>query len=107
MIENGADLTIEGEYMKAIVAHKAGYMGNAEIMELIVKHPDFEKIKDAQGPTTGYTPLHDAIWHGHTKTTKILIDAGVDTSIKAWDGLTALELAKKKGYKDIIELFEK
>ncbi|PXY01979.1 hypothetical protein DF185_04835 [Marinifilum breve] len=93
------------EDVKAIVAHKASYKGNPEIMEMIVKHRDFDKIKDAQGPTNGYTPLHDAIWHGNTKTAKILINAGVNTSIKAWDGLTPLELAKKKGYQEIIELF--
>lgn len=107
MIENGADLTHEGEYMKAIVAHKAGYMGNADIMRRIVKHPDFVKIKNAQGPTNGYTPLHDAIWHGHTETAKILIDAGVDTTIRAWDGMTPLELAQKLGYDDIVMLLQK
>lgn len=106
MVNNGADLTAEGEYMKAIVAHKAGYMGNTEIMKRIVKHPDFQKIKNAQGPTNGYTPLHDAIWHGHTETAKILIEAGVDKSIKAWDGMTPLDLAKKLGYKKIIKLLE-
>ncbi|NOU58285.1 ankyrin repeat domain-containing protein [Marinifilum caeruleilacunae] len=106
MINNGADLTADGEYMKAIVAHKAAYMGNPEIMALIVKHPDFEKIKNAQGPTNGYTPLHDAIWHGHTQTAKILIDAGVDTSIVAWDGMTPYDLAKKLHYSDIMKLLK-
>ncbi|NLR91433.1 ankyrin repeat domain-containing protein [Flammeovirga agarivorans] len=106
MIENGADLTLEGEYMKAVVTHKAAYMGNSKIMHMIVKHKDFDKIKNAQGPTNGYTPLHDAIWHGNTATAKILLDAGVDTSIVAWDGLTPLDLAKKKGYQDIVDLFQ-
>jgi ankyrin repeat protein len=106
MIANGADLTVEGEYMKAIVAHKAAYMGNPEIMKLIVSHKDFDKIKNAQGPTNGYTPLHDAIWHGHTQTAKILIEAGVDTSIKAWDGLTPLDLAKKHNFIEIVTLLE-
>ncbi|MCT4588762.1 MAG: ankyrin repeat domain-containing protein [Carboxylicivirga sp.] len=106
MINNGADLTAEGEYMKAIVAHKAGYMGNPEIMKLITQHPDFDKIKNAQGPTNGYTPLHDAIWHGHTETAKILINAGVDTSIRAWDGMTPKELARKLAYTDIVKLIE-
>ncbi|TKG93973.1 ankyrin repeat domain-containing protein [Puteibacter caeruleilacunae] len=104
MVHNGADMTAEGEYMKAIVAHKAGYMGNTEIMKRIVKHADFETIKNAQGPTNGYTPLHDAIWHGHTETAKILIDAGVDTSIRAWDGMTPKELAEKLGYNEIVKI---
>ncbi|WP_430814774.1 ankyrin repeat domain-containing protein [Carboxylicivirga sp. RSCT41] len=106
MLENGADLTAAGEYMKAIAAHKAAYMGNPEIMTLIVQHPDFDKIKNAQGPTNGYTPLHDAIWHGHTATAKILIDAGVDTSLKGWDGLTPLDLAKKLNYNEIVQLLQ-
>ncbi|GAA5213514.1 ankyrin repeat domain-containing protein [Corallincola platygyrae] len=103
----GADITAQGEYMKAVVAHKAGYQGHAEIMRRIVQHPDFDKIKNAQGPTNGYTPLHDAIWHGHTETARILIDAGVDTSIVAWDGMTPLDLAKKLDYTDIVVLLEK
>ncbi|WP_158281444.1 ankyrin repeat domain-containing protein [Sediminitomix flava] len=106
LVIDGADLTLEGEPMKAVVTHKAAYRGNPEIMRLIVFHPDFDKIKNAQGPTNGYTPLHDAIWHGHTETAKILIDAGVDTTLRAWDGMTPLELAKKLDYQDIIQLFE-
>ncbi|MCT4613562.1 MAG: ankyrin repeat domain-containing protein [Marinifilaceae bacterium] len=106
LIKNGAIMTAEGEYMKAIVAHKAAYMGNPEIMKLIVKHADFNKIKNAQGPTNGYTPLHDAIWHGHTETARILIDAGVNTKLKAWDGMTPLDLAKKLKYKKIIKMMQ-
>ncbi|BDD06908.1 ankyrin repeat domain-containing protein [Aureibacter tunicatorum] len=105
LLGNGADISLTGEYMKANVAHKAGYQGHADIMKIIVKDPDFYKIANAQGPTNGYTPLHDAIWHGHTRTAKILLDAGVDTSLVAWDGLTPLELAKKYNYSEIIELF--
>jgi ankyrin repeat protein len=106
LVENGAVLTEKGEYMKAVVAHKAAYKGNAEIMKRIVAHPDFDAIKNSQGPTNGYTPLHDAIWHGHTECAKILLDAGVDTSLKAWDGMTPLDLARKLGYQDIIALFQ-
>lgn len=107
LVSMGADITAQGEYMKAVVAHKAAYKGNWEIIEKITRHPDFDKIKNAQGPTNGYTPLHDAIWHGHTKTAMFLIDAGVDTSIKAWDGMTPLDLAKKHNYKKIVEYLEK
>jgi len=107
LVQMGADITAQGEYMKAVVAHKAAYKGNPEIMEMIVSHKDFDKIKNTQGPTNGYTPLHDAIWHGHTKTAKILIDAGVDTSIKSWDGMTPLDLAKKHNYRQIVKYLEK
>ncbi len=106
LLENGADITLQGEYMKANVAHKAAYQGHVEILKLIVKHPQFDEIKNVMGPTNGYTPLHDAIWHGHTEAAKVLLDAGVDTTIRAWDGLTPLDLAKKYNYTKIIELFE-
>lgn len=106
LVNNGADLTAQGEYMKANVAHKAAYMGNPQIMKIIVTHSDFDKIKNAQGPTNGYTPLHDAIWHGHTDVAKILINAGVDSTIKAWDGMTPLDLSQKLGYADIVDLLK-
>lgn len=106
LLEAGADQTIPGNYMAAIPLHKAAYFGRADMLQLLSQYDGFETVIDAMGPNNGYTPLHDAIWHGHTEAAKVLIDAGADTSIVAFDGLTPKALAEQFGYQDIVELIE-
>ena len=59
---------------------------------------------DAQGPNNGYTPLHDAVWHGHVEGTEVLIDAGARKDLRGFDGKTPLQLAKEYKYQKIIDL---
>lgn len=106
LLDGGADITVTGELMKAHPAHKAAYRGYPKVMELLIAHPDFHKIKDLQGPFNGYTALHDAVWHGSYETAKQLVDAGANVNLKGWDGNTALDLARKYNYTDIIALLE-
>jgi ankyrin repeat protein len=51
---------------------------------------------DYQGPSNGYTPLADALWHGFAECASVLIDAGARTDIVAYDGKRALDLAIEK-----------
>lgn len=106
LLDNGADITLLGELMKAHPGHKAGYQGRVEVMKLLVAHPDFHEIMNLQGPFNGYTALHDAVWHGSYGCAKLLVDAGADVTLKGWDGCTALDLAEKYGYTDIVELLK-
>ncbi|MBC7003656.1 ankyrin repeat domain-containing protein [Photobacterium sp. BZF1] len=106
LLEAGADQTIPGNYMAAIPLHKAAYFGRADMLTLLSQYEGFKEVLDAMGPNNGYTPLHDAIWHGHTEAAKVLIEAGADTSIVAFDGLTPKALAEQFGYSDIVELLE-
>ena len=106
LLENGADITLEGEHMQAHPAHKAAYNGHTDILRLLIAHPDFDQIKDAKGAYNGYTAIHDAIWHGHVESTKVLMEAGANTEIVAFDGLTPLALAQKNGYREIVSLLQ-
>lgn len=106
MLDAGADQTIPGNYMAAIPLHKAAYFGRADMLKLLSQYEGFDEVKDAMGPNNGYTPLHDAIWHGHTEAAKVLIEAGSDTNIVAYDGLTPKDLAQQFGYQDIVELID-
>ncbi|WP_261836989.1 ankyrin repeat domain-containing protein [Vibrio ishigakensis] len=106
LLDAGADQTIPGNYMAAIPLHKAAYFGRADMLKLLSQYEGFDEVKDAMGPNNGYTPLHDAIWHGHTEAAKVLIEAGADTSIVAYDGLTPKDLAQQFGYQDIVELID-
>ncbi len=106
LLQAGADMTRVDGFMLAHPAHKAGYMGQADVMRILTAHPDFPKIADIQGPFNGYTALHDAIWHGHLETTKILLDAGVRTDLKGYDGLTPADLAAHCGYSELVALLQ-
>ncbi|MGP8305162.1 ankyrin repeat domain-containing protein [Vibrio sp. YIC-376] len=106
LMARGGDQTIPDHYMKAIPLHKAAYNGQADVIKILVNYPGFEETLNAQGPNNGYTPLHDAIWHGHKEAAKALIDAGARTDVVSFDGKTPLELAKEYHYQDIIDLLE-
>ncbi|BBM87264.1 ankyrin repeat domain-containing protein [Candidatus Uabimicrobium amorphum] len=103
----GADQTKTGYMMNAVAFHKACYMGHPEVLKLLVKDKNAHKVIDDQGPNNGYTPLHDAIWHGHTAAAKVLIEAGARTDLKTYEGDTPLDLAKRYKYTEIVKLLEK
>lgn len=104
LLEHGADQTIPGYPMNAIAFHKAGYMGHPEIVKLLVNDAMAAQVLDAQGPNNGYTPLHDAIWHGNTDAAEIFIENGALLHLKTYEGDTPLALAKRYQYKGIVEL---
>ncbi|USD34441.1 MULTISPECIES: ankyrin repeat domain-containing protein [Vibrio] len=107
LMEQGGDQTIPDHYMKAIPLHKAAYNGRADVIRLLSDYPGFCETLNAQGPNNGYTPLHDAVWHGHVEAAKALIEVGADTEIRAFDGQTPLDLAKEYHYQEIIDLLER
>lgn len=53
----------------------------------------------------GWTPLHDAAWHGARRTAELLLAKGADINAKAqrWAG-TPLHSAATQGHKDVAEL---
>ncbi|UII80339.1 ankyrin repeat domain-containing protein [Flagellimonas sp. CMM7] len=107
LLDAGADIGQKGYQMNAIAFHKSAYSGNTEIVKLLLSHKDAQKYINDQGPNNGYTPLHDAIWHGHTEAAKLLIEAGARLDLTAYDGFTSLEFAKRYQYNDIVALIEK
>ena len=106
LLEANANIGQRGYIMNAIAFHKAAYMGNHEIMSMLVKHKDAQKYINDQGLNNGYTPLHDAIWHGNTATAKLLIDAGARLDLKTYERDSPLDLAKRYEYNDIVDLIE-
>ncbi|WP_394242160.1 ankyrin repeat domain-containing protein [Vibrio astriarenae] len=106
LMDKGADQTIPDHYMKAIPLHKAAYNGHPEVIRLLANYPGFKETLDAQGPNNGYTPLHDAIWHGHTLAAQALIERGARTDLKGYDGKTPLDLAREYQYSAIADMLE-
>jgi ankyrin repeat protein len=106
LMNQGGDQTIPDHYMKAIPLHKAAYNGHPEVIACLANYAGFEETLNAQGPNNGYTPLHDAVWHGHTEAARVLIEAGAKIEFKGFDGKSPLQLAKEYCYQDIVDLLE-
>ncbi|MBE9192867.1 ankyrin repeat domain-containing protein [Gloeocapsopsis crepidinum LEGE 06123] len=91
LLKAGAKVRVEDWVFKGAPIHKATYNGNPEILKMLVEHPDIDL--DVQGPINGYTPLHDALWHGYSECAEILINAGAKLELIGHDGKTALDIA--------------
>ena len=83
--------------------HAAMFQKNMEIITLLIHH-GFDV--NAQGLSNGYTPLHDAVWANNLEAVRILLEHGARTDIRAKDGLTPYEKAKKEGKKEIVSYME-
>jgi ankyrin repeat protein len=85
--------------------HGAMFVKNDPIVLLLITHG---YDVNAVGTRNGYTPLHDAVWANYPQGAQILITFGdTDVTIKNKDGLTALDLARKDGKKELIVILEK
>jgi len=91
LLQAGAQLRVEDWVFKGAPIHKATYNGNPQILKMLVAHPDIDL--DVQGPINGYTPLHDALWHGFTECAAILVNAGARLDLRGHDGKLPLDVA--------------
>jgi ankyrin repeat protein len=104
LLDAGADVRAVDPEMQAKALHAAAYAGRTEAARLLIARGiDIDK----QGPFNGYTALHDAIWQNHIATAEVLIDAGANLALKTNDGETPLDLARKRGRREIAALIER
>lgn len=91
LLEHGADINHIEPCFGAVPLHKATYNGHAGILRELLRHR--EANINAVGWTNGYTPLHDALWHGFEECSEMLIDADADLRLRGHDGKTPLDIA--------------
>ncbi|ELR98757.1 ankyrin repeat domain-containing protein [Gloeocapsa sp. PCC 73106] len=91
LLQAGAKVRVQDWVFKGAPIHKATYNGNPEILKLLVAHPDIDL--DVQGKINGYTPLHDALWHGFVDCAEILVNAGARLDLRGHDGKLPLDIA--------------
>jgi ankyrin repeat protein len=94
LIAAKADVNAIEPVFGAVPLHKATYNGHAQITELLAKADGVNL--NYQGPSNGYTPLHDALWHAKADCASILLDAGARTDIVAYDGKLPVDIAKQE-----------
>ncbi len=104
LLDSGADVKALDPEMHATALHAAAYAGRTDAVRLLIRHG----IEiDKQGPVNGYTALHDAIWQNNVATAKVIIDAGANLDLKSNAGETPLDLARKLGRREIVNLIER
>jgi ankyrin repeat protein len=91
LLAAGADVNAVEPCFGAVPLHKAVYNGHAGITADLVRQPGVDL--DFRGATNGYTPLHDALWHGYEECARILVEAGARTDLLGHDGKTPFDLA--------------
>ncbi len=122
-MKTALDLTIEKNYTEVVgllltagahikeVTPYENYLGiaihndNLEIVKLLVR----KGIEiDNYGPYwSGVTPLIQAIDSHHVEIAKYLIKAGADVNYQGSGGKKAIDIAREKGYDEIVALLEK
>lgn len=91
LLEAGADVNATEPTFGAVPLHKSVYNGHTEPTALLAAWPGVNL--DFQGATNGYTPLHDAIWHGYEACARIVMDAGARRDLVGHDGKRPHDLA--------------
>ncbi len=101
----GADMTIElssGNLVLVSAYLNAATEGCLPVVRYLIEE---KKIAiNATSKTWKETALYKAADGHHPELARYLLKKGIDPSVKSVNGLTALEVAREKGYADIIEL---
>jgi len=101
LLDRGADMGMVDD-SKESALHCASGNGHLDTVKLLVEKGAEINLQD----NTYYTPLHCACAHGHTEVAKFLLSKGADTMLLTEYGETALFLATRGRYEDIVELFK-
>lgn len=73
-MDSGAYVETVGGKENGTGLNAAAKLGNVEIIKLLIKHG--ANIHRTNG--SGYSPLHQAVFHNHLEVAKMLLDIGAD-----------------------------
>jgi len=85
----------------------AAHTGHTEIVQLLLERG--AGVNDIQTYSWGastWSALQLAADSGHAETVSVLLKAGANPDYKGTAGLTAMELARKKGYASIVKVLQ-
>jgi ankyrin repeat protein len=92
--------------------HGAAQYGYEEVCEFLIAQKASVEARLMPGyvfnddPMGQFTPLHLAVYGNRLEAVKALVAAGADTGARTQDGKTALDLARQRGYREIVGYLE-
>ena len=94
LLEAGAEVDSFDWIFKGYTIHKATYNGRADILKKLLNSPKMTaQVVNAQGRINGYSPLHDALWHGFEDCAQLLLnDARCQLGLVGHDGKDELSI---------------
>jgi len=97
LLDAGAEVDCYDWIFKGYTIHKATYNGRADILKRLLSTAKInEKVINAQGRINGYSPLHDALWHGFDDCAQILLeDPRCQVGLKGHDGKDELMICQE------------
>jgi ankyrin repeat protein len=98
LLEGGANLESTDAFRSSAL-HHAVLEGHLDVCRLLL---DWGANVDPMDEWNE-TPLHDAVKLGHYRVAKLLVERGADVRLKNDDGLTASDVARIKGYKEMAQ----
>jgi ankyrin repeat protein len=102
LADGGADLGWMSPRDGATALHVAAERGHAGAVRSLAARGGQAAV-DARN-VINQTPLHWAAANGETAAAQELLEAGADASLKEDNGMTALELAEKRGKHEVAAL---
>jgi ankyrin repeat protein len=103
LIDMGADVNRRGGVFGGTALNDAASSGHKDVVEYLLSKGAILDISEPMG-----NPLFGAIYGGYTDIAKLLIERGIDTSVKytgkSMQNMDALAFAREWGRSDIVEI---
>lgn len=91
----------EGRVMQVAAGFREAVFGQPALLAQLIERmrsrgpTALRRFLDARGPMNGYTRLIDAALRGRAECIRLLVDAGADTSVAGYNGVTAIIAARR------------
>eukprot|EP00930_Biecheleria_cincta_P048862 TRINITY_DN3411_c0_g2_i1.p1 TRINITY_DN3411_c0_g2~~TRINITY_DN3411_c0_g2_i1.p1 ORF type:complete len:246 (-),score=53.13 TRINITY_DN3411_c0_g2_i1:64-801(-) len=110
LVREGAEVDARNTLCDCSAFYKFACQGKHRPMKALARHlrkvGKLEEFLNDPASVTKRTPLHAAAHNGFTQTVKELLAMGADRDLQDYMNKTALDLAKSRGFDEIVTLLE-
>ena len=104
LLDQGVDINAKDDGGRTQL-HRASLGGHEKLVRLLISKGADVNVQEDQGFRA--TPLHHAVHRDHRDIVEILLAHGADIDIKDRNGRTPLDMAKRRGNAEIVEILTK